>query len=252
MQSRPFKRPRLRQEEEPAEGSAQTCMVPGSSLDQDSTMQDATSAATPAAAPAGVTTSSGSSPSQPTSQPALPNSLPTGHRSYSLHSETGNQDASQAADGSQDAHMQGTSLPLANGLAAGIASAMATALPSVALNGDSHRADVDAEPRPRGGAEPNKGSSVQEDRAADAGAADVSRMSEDGQSTSATKGLKRMSWMQPNGGASSDWQVIEQADGQASGKQPGQPNGKALSKEDDAGAASPLPTLCSATTTNES
>ena len=260
VQCRPFKRPRLGQEEEPADGSVQTRVVrsrPGSSQDQDSTMQDATPAATPAAAPVGATASIGSSPSQPTSQPALPNGLPAEVLGDSSHSENATQEASPAAaaNGFQDAHMQGTSLPPANGFAAGIASAMATALPSNALNGGSHTAEADVESRPRGGAAPkDRGSSVHKGPATDASAteasADAGQMSEDGQSTSATKGLKRMSWMEPNGGATADWQVIEQADGQANGKAPGQPNGKALSKEDDAGAASPLSRLCNATTSN--
>ena len=230
--------------------------LPGSSSDQDSIMQDATSAATPAAAPAGATASIGSSPPQPTSHHALPNGLPAEVLGDSSHSEHATQEASQAAaaDGFQDAHMQGTSLPLANGFQAAIASAVATALPSNVLNGSSHRAEADAESRPQGGAEPkDSGSSVQKGRATDASAADAivdaGQMSEDGQSTSATKGPKRMSWMEPNDGAT-DWQVIEQADGQANGKAPGQPNGRALSKEDDAGDASPLPRLCNATTTN--
>ena len=221
-------------------------------------MQDATSAATPSAAPIGAATSSGSFPSQPTSQPALPNGLPTEHLGDSSPPENAMHEASQAAaaDGLQDAHMQGTSLPPANGFAAGIASAMATALPSNALKGGSHRADAGAEPRAWGGAEPqDKGSSVQKGQATGASAADASldasRMSEDGQSTSETKGAKRMSWMEPNGGATADWQVIEQADGQANGqangKAVGQPNGKTLSKEDDAGAASLLPRRCNAT-----
>ena len=216
-------------------------------------MQDATSAGTPAAAPVGSTTGSGSSPCQPTSQPALPNGLPAGHLGNSSHSENAAQGASQAADGVQDAHMQGTSLPPANGFTAGIASAMATAFPGNALNGVSHRADADAEPRSLHGAEPkDKGSSVQKGRAADASAADASadasRTCKDGQSPTATKAQQRMSWMEPNGGVTADWQVIEQADGQANGKALGQPNGK----EDDAGAASPLPSLCNATTTNNS
>lgn len=254
VQCRPFKRPRLRQEEEPADASAQTRMVcshPDTSSDQDSTLHNATSDAKPSAAPMGAATSSDSFPCQPTSQPALPNGLPTEHLGDSSPPENATQEASQAAaaDGLQDAHMQGTSLP-ANGFAAGIALAMDTALPSNALNGGSHRADAGAGPRPWGGAEAqDKDSSVQKGRATGADAsADASQISEDGQANrKETKGVKRMSWMEPNGGATADWQVLEQADGQANGKVLGQPNGKTLSKEDDAGAASLLPRQCNAT-----
>lgn len=224
----------------------------GSVPKQDSSMQDATSAS--AAAAVGATTSSGSSPSHLTSQP---NGLHADHLSNGSHSGNGTQEASHAAaaDSQQDSHMQGTSLPPANGFVAGIASAMATALPSNAVNGGGHRGNADAELSPGGSTEPkDTGCSVQEGPIADAGAADASaaanQLSEDGQSTSETNGLKRMPWMEANGGgAAAEWQVVDQADGQPNGKGPVQPNGKALSQEDGTGAAFPWLTPCNVTIT---
>lgn len=221
-------------------------------------MQDATSAS--AAAAVGATMSSGSSPSQPTSQPAQPNGLHADHPSNGSHLGNGTQEGSSqpaAADSQQDSHMQGTSLPPANGFAAGIATAIATALPSSAVNGGSHRGSADTELCPGGSTEPkDTGSSVEKGPTTEAGAdgaaasAAAVHLSEDGQSTSGTESLKRMPWMETNGGGgTAEWQVVEQADGQPNGKGPVQPNGKALSQEDGTGTALPCPSPCNVTTT---
>lgn len=217
--------------------------------------------ATTAAAAVGDTMSSGSSPSQPTSQPAQPNGLHADHPSNGSHPQNGIQEVSPgaAADSQQDSHMQGTSLPPANGFVAGIASAMATALPSNATNGGSHRGNADAELSPGKSAQPkDTGSSVQKGPAAEAGAADAAasaapiQSSEDGQSTSGTKDLKRMPWMEANGGGgAAEWQVVEQADGQPNGKAPVQPDGKAVSQEDGTGTAFSWPRPCNITTTTQ-
>lgn len=206
---------------------------PGSPSDEDSAMHDATPGATPAAA---APTSNGMPASHPTSHTALPSSVHTEGLGSSSHHEDSAEGSSQAAAANneqQDAHMQGTSPLPANGFTAGIASAMATALPGNALHGSSRKAGADTEAR----LEPkDKSSSAQKGPVADP---DVASANAHAQSTTPSKDLKRMSWMEPDGVAASDWQVIEQEDGQVNGKALKQPNGTAVSKEDGAGDVHP-------------
>lgn len=182
-------------------------------------MQGATSTA---AVPA--PTSNGLPPSQPQSQPPLPNGLHSQQVDSSSHPANGAQEASQAAalDAQQDEHMQGTSPPPANGFVEGIALAMATVLPSQAMNGGSQKAVAGT------GAEAN-GFSGQKSPA-DADRADVRNgnvTAEDAQSSSPSKDLKRMSWMEPDSTTAADWQVIGQADGLANGEADRQVDGQA-------------------------
>lgn len=240
MPYRPFKRPRLSNEEEPADGTGQARVVRSrldSPSDPDSTMQDATPER------------SGMSLDQPKSAPSASN--PSGTQQpngFSQPKDSGEEGGQSAAVGGKqhDVHMQGTSLPAANGFAPGMGSA-------AAANGTGHvqkgfassgqKTDDDAVMNLIFDAQPSSSKTAAQ-KGSDVDAHGTKeQLFENGGSVSPSKegpSLKRMSWMEPEAPAANG-QLNGHVNGQANGRGAEQSNGTGLSREDGDSAGIALP-----------
>ena len=249
---RPFKRPRPNSTEEPADRTGQPRVVRSrldSPSDPDSTTQDPTPER------------SGMLIDQPKSGPIASNAQGTQQLNGHSRPKHAKEEGQSAAVGSKqdDAHMQGTSLPAANGFTSGMGSAAAangaTAPSGNLQNGYSssgQKTNGDTGPRQGNGGQPSSSSSSSKaQKDSNAGAHGMKeQLSEDNGSHSPSKEgpcLKRMSWMEPDAPAANG-QMNGQANGQAKGEGPEQSTGTGLSREngDSAGVAWPqvLQLLC--------
>ena len=200
---RPFKRPRLTLAGDLTATSHQARIVRSrldNSLNTDATPQGAQTAA---AAPS----NGGSSPKQPRGLPAQPNGVHTNHAGSTANSKDGQGVSVQVdgANGEHDTHMQGTSLPPANGFAHTVdspAGALGESQQS-GCGGVHHEAQAPADTQLPNGEDCSNGKTVAED---DSAAAVNAHAKDDrdchSRSTTQTKdsdpGPKRMSWMEPD------------------------------------------------------